>query len=284
MSESLTGTPQRPVVIKIGGSVLTGKRAFAKAARWLLQTHGASGPLGLSAPLIVVVSAEQGLTDRLWREALAITPSPDARARDLLWSTGELRSAAMLALHLQAQGVAARALSVHETGIRAGARGLRVRTRCITRALEAHAVVVVPGFLGVSEAGEVVSLGRGGSDLSAVALASAVSARACELVKDVPGYFETDPNVDAAARHVPALTFDAAIARAAAGCPLVQADALSLARDADLRVVIRAASGDPRITVVHNHADQIQTVVSTEGEDADGIRYEDDPRRTAVGA
>ena len=87
-----------PVVIKLGGSVLTGPRAYARAARWLADRI-------FGAPLLVVVSAELGTTDRLLDEARQIDARPDPRALDLLWATGELRSAALLALHLQSRGV-----------------------------------------------------------------------------------------------------------------------------------------------------------------------------------
>lgn len=258
-----------PVVIKIGGSVLTGPRAYARAARWLIETR--ASPAGFSAPLLVVVSAERGTTDRLQAEAEAIAASPDPRARDLLWATGELRSAALLALHLQARGVATRALSVHEAGVRAAAGALRVRPRWVARALQAHAVVIVPGFLAANEAGEIVSLGRGGSDLSAVMLAAALGAPACELVKDVAGYFTADPASDAGARHVPRIDVESALVLARAGCPLVQPAALEAARDRGVPLIIRAASADAR-----------RTIVFTKGADINAIRHEDHSRRAAV--
>ena len=145
-------------------------------------------------------------------------------------------------------------------------------------------MVIVPGFLAVSGEGEIVSLGRGGSDLSAVLLAAALGAETCELIKDVPGYFDADPNIDATARHVPSLTFDDAIARAAAGCPLVQAESLAIARAEGLRVVIRAASRDGRRTVVYGRAAGHPATATTEGAESDGVRHEDDSRRAAVGA
>lgn len=242
-----------PSVIKVGGSVLTGPRAYARAARWLVDTRDPASPPGFRAPLLVVVSAENGATDRLQAEAEAIVCSPDTRARDLLWATGELRSTALLALHLQSLGIAARALSVHEAGIRVAPAGLRVRTRLIARALQAHAVVIVPGFLGANGAGEIVSLGRGGSDLSAVLLASALGADTCELVKDVPGYFTADPAAHADARHLPKIPVEDAIALAESGCPLVQGAALRTARAHGVSLVIRAASPDSRRTVVDCH-------------------------------
>lgn len=254
-----------PVVIKIGGSVLTGPRAYARAAKWL------AGRV-LGPPLLVVVSAENGVTDRLLAEAESIADPPDPRALDLLWATGELRSAALLALHLQALGVPACALNVHETGLGRDGREVTVRTSELVRALESHAVAVVPGFLGATMRGTIVSLGRGGSDLSAVTLAAALGAGHCELIKDVSGYFTSDPATDHAARHLPDLDIDAAIAMAEAGCGLVQAGALRAARDHRVRLVITTTHAGDRATVVHSKGK------------SHALCHENDSRRAAVGA
>jgi len=259
--------PPPPMVIKIGGSVLTGPRAYARAARWLADR--VFGP-----PLLVVVSAEQGATDRLLAEAQAIAEAPDPRALDLLWATGELRSASLLALHLQARGVPACALNVHEAGLQPGGAPSAVRAHEIVRALATHAVVIVPGFLGAAPRGAIVSLGRGGSDLSAVTLAVALGARECELIKDVPGYFTADPARSSDARHLPHVDFDTALGMADAGCDLVQRAALETARAHGVRLVISTTrAGDRRTTVADTHGDQTHA-----------IRHEDHSCRAAVRA
>lgn len=254
-----------PVVIKLGGSVLTGPRAYARAARWLADRI-------FGAPLLVVVSAELGTTDRLLDEARQIDARPDPRALDLLWATGELRSAALLALHLQSRGVPACALNVHETGLGRRGSALSLRSARLRRALALHAIVIVPGFLGADERGAIVSLGRGGSDLSAVTLAAALGARTCELIKDVPGYFTADPALHQDARHLPAIDFETAIGMAAAGCALVQTEALEAARARGVRLVITTT-----------RSEDLRTIVSCEGE-SHAICDQDDSRRAAVGA
>ncbi|MDQ3068470.1 MAG: aspartate kinase, partial [Acidobacteriota bacterium] len=133
-------TDARPVVIKLGGSVLSSPKSYARAARWVRSR--VIGP-----PLLIIVSAEQGHTDRLLAEAEAIAARPDPRALDLLWATGELRSAALLALHLQAIGIPSRALNVHEAGVTRTSDEVTVRTREIASSLRTHAAVIVPGFL-----------------------------------------------------------------------------------------------------------------------------------------
>jgi len=259
-----------PAVIKIGGSVLTGPKAYARAARWLARRW--RQPDGLQSPLLAIVSAENGVTDRLLAEAQAIAPRPDPRALDLLWATGEQRSAALLALHLQAIGVPSCALNAHETGLHHSRGLLGVRTRHLRRALQSHAIVIVPGFLASTPSRSIVSLGRGGSDLSAVALAAALGARRCELIKDVPGYFTADPARETSAAHIPRIEIDEAIAMADSGCDLVQASALRAARRDRIELLIRTAGADAR-----------ETIVTTQGEDH-AICHEDDSRRAAVGA
>jgi aspartate kinase len=221
----------------------------------------------------VVVSAENGVTDRLLAEAESITAVPDSRALDLLWATGELRSAALLALHLQAIGVAACALNVHETGLHRAGAAIGARVDQLAHALDTHAVVVVPGFLGCTARGAIVSLGRGGSDLSAVTLAAALAAPVCELIKDVPGYFTADPASHAGARHLPFIDFEAALAMAASGCDLVQGAALEAARVHGVRLVIRTTE-----------AASLHTIVDHSSGVSHALCHEDDSRRAALGA
>lgn len=233
-------------VIKIGGSILTNARAYRRAAIFVRNRHRASP----GEKLVVVVSAQNGVTDALQRAAKKIVRGPDAAALDLLWSTGELRSVAVLALHLQRLGVAAAGLNIHEAGLCVegdgrnghGARGaerVRLNSRWICNALAEHAVAVVPGFLGTDAANAVVSLGRGGSDLTAVLLAEGLQASRCELLKDVSGYFTSDPHRDPSARHLPWLTFEEALALADEGCDLVQRKAIEAAARCSLPLVIR---------------------------------------------
>ena len=221
-------------VVKIGGSVLNGLDGYRRAAAWLAERAGAE-------PLVVVVSAEFGQTDALLAQAASFSETPDADALDLLWSTGELRSVALLTLALRAEGVRAAGLNVHETGLHRRAPGAPVDLNplSIRAALSRHAIVVVPGFLATSRQ-RVVTLGRGGSDWSAVVLAAALGASRCELIKDVAGYFTADPRVAGDARPIDHLDFDAAMRMADEGCPLVQRQASEEAARANLPLVVRS--------------------------------------------
>jgi aspartate kinase len=204
---------------------------------------------------VVVVSAQNGTTDSLEREARSITPAPDTRMLDLLWATGELRSVALLTMHLHALSLRATGLNVHETGLKCSNAAVppsdvTLLTNGLQSALVEHAVVVVPGFLATTHARSIVSLGRGGSDLTAVLLAVGLKAARCELVKDVAGYFTADPNVEPAARHIPSLTYREALAMADSGCDLVQRKAIEIASEAILPLVVRSLTeGAPKSSV-----------------------------------
>jgi len=227
------------VVVKFGGSVLTGAGAYRRAARFLRNRLRAAP----GERYVAVVSAQEGVTDALERGARGIVRTPTTRSLDLLWSTGEIRSVALLTLHLEALRVAAAPLNVTETGLRLNASGERrfaLEPGRLRAALAENQVAVVPGFLGTNAAGTIVTLGRGGSDLTAVLLASGLGAARCELVKDVPGYFSADPHRDAAARHLPALSFAEALELADRGCDLVQRQAIQAAASAGLPLVVRS--------------------------------------------
>lgn len=261
-------------VLKVGGSVLRDEASYAAAARFL-----AARLAGCDEKLVVIVSARHGETDALLAEACAVAGDPSEPALDLLWSTGELRSVATLALHLQAIGVDATPFNVHQTGLIAcpehhrGADRLAattVRPLRLLAALATSRIVIVPGFLGVSPGGTIASLGRGGSDLTAVLLAAAIRADACELIKDVPGYFTADPHRDAEARPIHDLSIGEALAMADGGCDLVQRAALVAAAAAGLHIVIRSMDAAAPVTHVRSLHH--------------GIRHEDDSRRAAVGA
>jgi len=260
-------------VLKLGGSVLRDEPSYKGAARFL-QDRLATNQ---DERLVVIVSAQHGETNRLLAEAERITCEPASQALDLLWSTGELRSVALLTLHLQRLGISAVPFNVHQTGLGAErATGTTVRPLRLLAALGSARIVIVPGFLGVSAGGTITSLGRGGSDLTAVLLASAIRADACELIKDVPGYFTSDPHRDDRARPIQHLSIEDALAMADRGCDLVQRAALVAAGAASLPLVIR--SMDAAAPVTH-----LQTCRKDRSQHH-GIRHEDDSRRAAVGA
>ncbi len=224
-------------VLKIGGSVLTGPAGYRQAAGFVESLAARSGPL------VVVVSAEKGQTDALQEEARRYAREPEQGLLDLLWSTGELRSVALLTLLLRTAGVAATGLNAHEAGLVAYPDRIDLQPAALLAALTRYAAVVVPGFL-ATRGQQLVTLGRGGSDLSAVVIAARLGASRCVLVKDVDGYFTADPAVDPSARPIPGIGYDEAIRMAGEGCPLVQSDALGEGRSAGIEIVVRSLSSE----------------------------------------
>src|SRR5713226_7968062 len=244
----------RVVVIKLGGSVLVDDEAYSQAARFLVsRLHECS-----EERFLTVVSAQNGHTDELEKLARGITRYPDPRTVDLLWATGEMRSVALLTLHLEELGVRVVGLNIHEMGLhlneaeKAGPI-IQVVSQQIKRALEGHSVVVVPGFFGTKEGGIIASLGRGGSDLSAVLLADEFDAARCELIKDVEGYFTEDPDSNPGANYLPWISYETGVEMPERGCGLVQRVALEAARQRGLQLVVRKLDGAVPGTVVSSH-------------------------------
>ena len=228
-------------VVKIGGSILVNAGAYRRAAIFVRSMLRANP----EERFVVVVSAQEGATDSLERSARKIHREPNSATRDLLWSTGEIRSVALLTLHLEALGVHAAPLNIHEAGLTLPetvreAGHIRLNAGRLAGVLADFPVAVVPGFFATNAASQIVSLGRGGSDLTAVLLAEGLRACRCELIKDVPGYFTADPHQDSAARHIPFLSFEQAISMAAEGCNLVQRQAIEAAARCALPLVIRS--------------------------------------------
>lgn len=247
---------KRIVVMKFGGSILADEESYFRAARFVVRRlHECS-----VERFLVVVSARKGITDELERLARKIASCPGQRTLDLLWATGELRSVALLTLHLEEMGVTTVGLNIHEAGLRLGGANLYHFSETslstgLRRCFDDCSVVVAPGFFATLANGMIVSLGRGGSDLSAVLLADAFDAERCELIKDVDGYFSEDPHLSESFVHLPELSYETALKMADGGCDLVQRRALEAARRAGLRLVIRSLDEKAPATIVSENGD-----------------------------
>lgn len=255
------------VVDKFGGSVLRSADDIAAAVAVVVeQRRAALRP-------VVVVSAFQGVTDAILASAAAVLPdggarlrepnqpagSAEAREADRALATGEALSAALFALGLQAQGVSARSFSGAEAGIHTAAAHLgaevrRVYSRPLRIALAEGLVPVVAGFQGVGTHGELTTLGRGGTDLSAVVLAVALRAERCELFKDVGGILEADPNDVPAARRLASVDALQLELLAEMGAEIVHPVAVRRARRGKLTLAIRALDSAAPQTLVRPDA------------------------------
>jgi aspartate kinase len=248
-----TRSAAQVVVDKFGGSVLRRPQDIAAAVD-VVVAQRADG----MRP-VVVVSAFEGVTDAILSAASVLLPeggavlraerhaadSTLARETDRALATGESMTAALFALGLQARGIPARSFSGAEAGIRTAAAHLgaevrRVYARSLRRALEQGTVPVVAGFQGIGSHGELTTLGRGGTDLSAVVLAVALRADRCELFKDVGGVMEGDPLLVPAARFLARVDARQLELLAELGAEVVHPVAVRRARRGRLRLVVRA--------------------------------------------
>ena len=188
-------------------------------------------------------------------EAFEISPQPDPREMDMLLSTGERQSCALCAMAINDLGHRAISLTGSQAGIvtdtsHTKARILDVRADRIRTALEDDAIVLVAGFQGVSTAKDVTTLGRGGSDTTAVALAAAIGADVCEIYTDVAGVFSADPRVVPDARKLPVVSFEEMLEMSASGAGVLQLRSVEYARTHGVRIHCRSSFSDAPGTVV----------------------------------
>ena len=216
------------IVQKFGGSSLADLPRLRRAAEICLEAQRRGNEV------LAVVSAAGDSTDEMIGLAREITPRPPARELDALLATGEQRSAALMAIMLEALGAAARSFSGWQAGLvteekHGEARLLLAAPGRLLAALAAGQIPVVAGFQGLTPSGEISTLGRGGSDTTAVALAAALEAGRCEIYTDVDGIYTADPRLVEGARLLPAIDFRDMLALARAGSQVLHAESVRLA-------------------------------------------------------
>jgi len=216
--------------------------------------------------VVVVVSAMGDTTDRLLRLAREINPDPDERELDMLLATGEQVSIALLAMALHAIGVDA----VSMTGFQAGIVTDAVHTKAkiqginpdrIREALAAGKVVIVAGFQGVTPTAEISTLGRGGSDTTAVALAAVLGAARCQIYTDVDGVYTADPRLVPAARKIPEMAFDEMLELASLGAKVLQSRAVEFAKKYGVELEVLSSFEDVPGTIVTEEVKEMENVV-----------------------
>ncbi len=203
----------------------------------------------------VVLSAMAGQTDRLLKTAHDICAEPDPCAVDLLLATGEQHSIALLSLALSQRGITGTPLTGAQAGIETeGAHGrARIRAidpRYVRTVLDAGAVAIVAGFQGVNETGAITTIGRGGSDTSAVALAAAIEADRCEIYTDVDGVFSADPRLCPDARIIDRISYEEMMELADAGAKVLHGRSVALAAKCGVPLVVRSSFSDQPGTAV----------------------------------
>lgn len=236
----------RPIIVqKYGGSSVATTEKLRKVASLIVEKKRAG------YDLVVVVSARGDTTDELLALAKEVSPEPDPRELDMLLSTGERISMALLALAIREHGMDAVSLTGSQSGIitnasHSQARIIEVRPFRVLDELDAGRIVIVAGYQGVSYRRDVTTLGRGGSDTTAVALAAALEAEACEIYSDVEGVFTADPRIVIEAKKLVAIGYEEMQELATAGAKVLNAAAVEFAKQKGIALYSRkTGSLDP---------------------------------------
>ncbi|HSX38773.1 MAG TPA: hypothetical protein VLE95_08130 [Chlamydiales bacterium] len=237
-------------VLKFGGASVSEPDSFLRIADLIIEKTQSG------CKIAVVISAMGNTTDQLFQLAAKIHANPPRRELDMLVSAGERMSIALLAMALAAKGVEAVSFTGSQSGIittdcHSDAKIIDVRPFRIFSVLEKGQIPIVAGFQGVSRKGEITTLGRGGSDTSAVALAVALGSSDVEFYKDVPGIFEIDPKKDLSARHIPEISYGQAFAMAEKGAKILHPRSIALAEKNGIQLTIYSFK-EPGKTVVGN--------------------------------
>ncbi len=233
-----------PIVVqKYGGTSVDGVERLRVVADRVVRARDAGNDV------IVVVSAMGQTTDDLARMAKDIAPEPDPREMDMLLTAGERIAMALLGIAINERGCRAASYTGSQAGIitdtaHGQAKIIEIRPKRILEALEAGNVVIIAGFQGLSSAYEITTLGRGGSDLTAVAMAAAVGAEVCEIYTDVGGVMTADPRIVPEARLIERIGYDDMLELAAAGARVLQSRSVELARRSGLRLHVRSSFDD----------------------------------------
>jgi aspartate kinase len=232
-----------PVVVqKYGGSSVSDVQKLRRVAERVMRTRAAGHDV------VVVVSAMGDTTDDLLAMAKQVSQNPDRRELDMLLSAGERISMALLSMAIRELGGDAISFTGSQSGIitndrHVDARIIEVRPFRVQDELARGRIVVIAGYQGVSYRKEVTTLGRGGSDTTAVAMAAALSAEYCEICSDVDGVYSADPRVAPAARRIATLSYEETQEMAEAGAKVLNAQAVEFAKDKGIAIYARATDG-----------------------------------------
>jgi aspartate kinase len=230
------------IVMKFGGTSMAGiERIRSVAARVRREAEAGN-------QVLVVVSAMAGETDRLVQLCREAAPLHDPKEYDVVVASGEQVTAGLLAMTLQASGLKARSFMgwqlVRASGVHGNARVEAIEGALLDEALSTGTVAVIPGFQGVSEEGRLTTLGRGGSDTSAVAIAAGLKADRCDIYTDVDGVYTTDPRIVPRARKLTQVTFEEMLELAGVGAKVLQVRSVGLAMRENLPLRVLSAFED----------------------------------------
>lgn len=265
------------IVQKYGGTSVGDTDRIKRVAERVIRTKEAGNDV------VVVVSAMAGETNRLSGLAADLCESPREREMDVILSTGEQVTSGLLCIALDAMGQRARSFTGSQVGIvtdssHSRARIRKIDDRSVREALARGEVVVVAGFQGVDGEGNITTLGRGGSDTSAVAVAAALSADLCEIYTDVDGVFTTDPDIVPSARKLDRVSYDEMLEMASLGAKVLQTRSVLFAKRYNVPLRVRSSFNENEGTLVTREEDIMEALVVS------GVTYNrDEAKITVVG-
>ena len=248
------------IVQKYGGTSIAGPKRISIVARRIVSYRRKG------YDLVVVVSALGDTTDDLLKLAYKITPSPSERELDMLISTGEQTSVALLAMAIHKLGYEAISFTGAQVGIitdssHTKARIIKINASRIKRELAQKRIVIVAGFQGVDLLREITTLGRGGSDLTAVALGKVLKAKSCEIYTDVEGVYTADPRIVPQARKLQSLSYDEMLEMASLGAQVLQTRCVELAKRFNIPIIVRSSFTDKGGTMISPEVKRMEKVV-----------------------
>ncbi|MBI1883323.1 MAG: aspartate kinase [Chlamydiae bacterium] len=248
------------IVQKYGGSSVANPERIKNVARRIVAAKKAGNDV------VAVVSALGDTTDDLIDLAKKMTDDPSEREMDMLMATGEQMSAALLSMAVHALGCSAISFTGAQVGIftdnvHTKAKIRSISTDRVTSALKEGNIVIVAGFQGVNEAQDITTLGRGGSDTTAVALAAVLKADDCEIYTDVNGIFTTDPRVVSEAKRIPEISYDEMLELASLGAKVMHSRSIEFAKKYGVKIHVRSSFNDEPGTMIVEEAREMEDVV-----------------------
>ncbi|MCX5835970.1 MAG: aspartate kinase [Deltaproteobacteria bacterium] len=263
------------IVQKYGGTSVADLGRIENVARRVIKTKEDGHDV------IVVLSAMAGETDRLIDLAHKVTDEPQEREYDALIATGEQVAVALLSIMLNKMGCRAKSFLGFQVRILTDqvykkARIVHIDTGVITRELEKGTVVVVAGFQGIDQENNITTLGRGGSDTSAVALAAALKADVCDIYTDVDGIYTTDPNICSRARRLNRISYDEMLEMAITGAKVLQPRSIELAKKFEVPVYVKSSFSDGEGTLVTKEDKEMEKEIIC------GVTYDRDQAKITV--
>jgi aspartate kinase len=248
------------IVQKYGGTSVGGLDRIENVANRVAKTKFKGNDV------VVVVSAMSGETNKLIDYAHHFSKNPSKREMDILLSSGERVTASLLAIALQEMGVGAVAMTGRQAGIRTNsthtyARIESINTDAMHTELDKGNIIIIAGFQGINKEGSVTTLGRGGSDLSAVAVAGALKADACEIYSDVDGVYTTDPRIEPRAKKLDFVSYEEMLELSSLGAKVLQSRSVELAKKMGVKIIAKSSFNDNEGTTIAEENEEMEEVL-----------------------